>query len=75
MSMKGLRTKPSYEQLIGVAVSGGLEHIIPPNQNAAFLRNGFVLSQLDGEGARIMERQQEMTSKESYKEHLLKRNC
>ena len=72
VAMKGLRLKPTYEQLIGVAVSDGLEHIRSPNRNASFLRNSFVLSQLDGEGMRQMERQQEMASKESYKEHLLK---
>ena len=36
------------------------------------LGNVYVLNQLDGEGARIMERQQELASKESYKEHILK---
>ena len=66
-AMKGLRLKPTYEQLIGVAVSDGLEHIKFPNRDAKFLREGFVLSQLDGEGARQMERQQEMASKEPYK--------
>ena len=72
-SMKGLRVKPSYEQLIGVAVSDDLQHIKFPNRDATFfLRNGFVLSQLDGEGMRAIEKQQEMASKESYKEHLLK---
>ena len=54
-AIKGLRVKPSYEQLINVAVSDGLENIKFPNRDASFLRNGFVLSQLDGEGARIME--------------------
>ena len=34
--MKGLRAKPSYEQLIGVAVSGGLEHIKFPNRDSTF---------------------------------------
>ena len=67
MSMKGLRIKPTYEQLIGVAVSDDLGHIRFPNRNASFLRNGFILSQLDGEGMRQMERQQEIASKESYK--------
>ena len=71
-AMKGLRLKPTYEQLIGVAVSDGLENIRFPNRDATFLRNGFVLSQLDGEGMRQMEKQQELASKESYKEHLLK---
>ena len=72
IAMRGLRLKPTYEDLIGVAVSDKLYNIKFPNRNASFLRNGFVLSQLDGEGARIMERQQEMASKEAYKEHLLK---
>ena len=38
--MQGLRIKPSYEQLIGVAVSYELEHIKFPNRNAKFLRDG-----------------------------------
>ena len=60
------------KSLINVAVSDKLYNIKFPNRNATFLRNGFVLSQLDGEGMRQMEKQQEMASKESYKEHLLK---
>ena len=43
ISMKGLRIKPKYEELIGVAVSDGLENIRFPNRGATFLRNGFVL--------------------------------
>ena len=35
-SMKGLRLKPSYEQLIGVAVSDDLQHIKFPNRDATF---------------------------------------
>ena len=70
--MKGLRVRPSYEQLIGVAVSDGLENIKFPNRDAKFLREGFVLSQLDGEGMAQMERQQELASKEAFKESLLK---
>ena len=66
-AMKGLRLKPTYEQLIDVAVSDGLDNIRFPNRDASFLRNGFGLSQLDGEGKRQMEKQQEMASKESYK--------
>ena len=64
ISMKGLRLKPTYEQLIGVAVSDGLENIKFTNRNATFLRDGFVLSQLDGEGARIMEDQPKRHIKE-----------
>ena len=55
-----------------MAVSDKLYKVKFPNRASSFLRNGFVLSQLDGEGARTMERQQEMASKEAYKEHLLK---
>ena len=40
MSMKGLRIKPTYEQLIGVSVPDDLGHIRSPNRNASFLRNG-----------------------------------
>jgi hypothetical protein len=58
--------------LINVAVSDDLQNIKFPNRDASFLRNGFVLSQLDGEGMRQMEHQQEMASKQAYKEHLLK---
>jgi hypothetical protein len=72
VAMKGLRLKPTYEQLIGVAVSDELRNIKFPNRDETFLRNGFVLSQLDGEGQRAMEHQQELASKEAYKEYLLK---
>ena len=72
IAMKGLRLKPKYEYLTGVAVSDKLYNVKLPNRDAKFLREGFILSQLDGEGARIMERQQEQASKESYKEHVLK---
>ena len=70
--MQGLRVKPPYEQLIGVAVSDGLENIKLPNRDSSFLRNGFVMSQLDGEGARTMEKQQEIASKQAFQESLLK---
>ena len=72
IAMQGLKVRRQYEDLIGVAFSDGLEKVKFPNRNAPFLRNGFVMSQLDGEGMRTMERQQEMASKASYKEHLLK---
>ena len=62
VAMRGLRIKPSYEYLIGVAVSDDLYNIKFPNRRASFLRNGFVLSQLDNEGMRQMEKQQEIAS-------------
>ena len=55
-----------------VAVPNKLYNIKFPNRDAQFLRHGFVLSQLDGEGMRAMEIQQEMASKEAFKESLLK---
>ena len=64
-ALKGLRLKPKYEELIGVAVSDKLYNVKTPNRDAKFLREGFVLSQLDGEGMRAMERQQELASKEA----------
>ena len=70
--MGGLRFKPTYEDLIGVAVSVKLYKSKFPNRNASFRRNGFVLSQLVGEGMRAMGGQQEMESKEAFKESLLK---
>ena len=72
IAMRGLKLKPNYEGLINVAASDKLYNIKFPNRDASFLRNGYVMSQLDGEGMRTMERQQEMASKEAYKEHLLK---
>ena len=72
IAMKGLRVRPTYEDLIGVAKSDGLEQTQFPNRDATFLRNGFILSQLDGEGTRQMQLQQEQASKQAFKEHLLK---
>ena len=58
IAMQGLKARRQYEDLIGVAVLDGFENIRFPNRNASFLRNGFVISQLDGEGMRTVERQQ-----------------
>ena len=63
ISMKGFKLKPKYEELIGVAVSDKFYNIKFPNRDATFLRNGFVLSQLDGEGMTPMQIQQEQASK------------
>ena len=71
-AMKGLRVRPRYEQLINVAVSDGLEHIEFPNRDAPFLGNGFVLSQLDGEGMRAVELQQQRHINEVYMDSALK---
>ena len=70
VAIRGLRVRPQYEDLIGVAVSDELYNIKFLNRDASFLRNGFILSQLDGEGARFMEKQHEMASKQAFKESL-----
>ena len=64
-AIRGLKLKSNCEDLINVAVSDKLYNIKFPNRDATFLRNGVVLSQLDGEGMGTMERQQEMASKET----------
>ena len=71
-AMRGLKVQPTYESLIGVAFSDGLEHIELPNRDAEFLRDGFILSQLDGEGMRQMQLQREQAIKATFKEHLFK---
>ena len=38
IAMQGLKVRRQYEDLIGVAVSDGLENIKLPNRNASFLR-------------------------------------
>ena len=72
VAMRGLKPKPKFEDLIGVAFTDGLEHIKFLNRDAKFLREGLVLSQLDGEGMRVMQLQQEQAMNESPKDHLLK---
>ena len=71
-SMKGLKVKPAYEYLIGVAKPDNLQHIRIPSRGAKFLREGFILSQLGGEGMRQMQLQQAQAIKRTFKEHLLK---
>lgn len=41
LAMRGLRVRPQYEDLIGVAKSGGLENIKIPNTDAKFMRDGL----------------------------------
>ena len=72
IAMKGLRVRPQYEELVGVAFSGGLGNIKSPNRDLKVLREGFILSQLDGVGTREMQLQQEKASEQAFKESLLK---
>jgi hypothetical protein len=68
----GLRIRPLYEQLIKESLSDDNRHIKFPNRNATFLENGFLLSQLHGEGMRAMERQQQQMASEQFKQSLIK---
>ena len=70
VAMQGLRVRPQYEDLINVAVSDKLYNVKFPNRDADCLREGFVLSQSDGEGVRAMARQQEQASNSSFKQHM-----
>ena len=72
IAMRGLRVRPQYEDLIGMAKPDGLGNIKFPNRDATFLREGFILSQLDGEGVRQMQLQQEKASKQAFQESLSK---
>ena len=72
IAMRGLRVRPQHEELIGVPKPDGSGNIKPPNRNSECLRDGFIVSQLDGEGMRQMQLQQEQTSKQAFKESLLK---
>ena len=71
VAMQGLRVRPRYEDLINVAVSDELYNIKFPNRDANLFREGFVMSQSDGEGMRQMEKQ-EVESKQAFEESLLK---
>ena len=71
IAVKGLRSRPKYEQLIGVADSCELNNTKFPNRDAPCLRKGFVLPQLDGEGMRAMELQQQRHIKEVYTDSAL----
>ena len=61
--MRGLRVRPQYEDLVGVASSYTLQHIKFPNRSAKLLCQGSILSQLDGEGMRVMQIQQDQAIK------------
>ena len=74
-AITGLNIKPTYEDLLGCAYSDGLEQIQFFSRNATFIREGFVLSQLDGEGIRAMERQQQMHIKEPSQRKHIKTGC
>ena len=71
LAMRGLKPRPTYEGLTGAASSDGLQNVKFPNRGAKFLREGFVVSQLDGEGMRVMEQQRQQAMNDSPEENLL----
>ena len=56
IAVQGLRVRPQYEDLINVAISDEVYNIKFLKRDAKFLREGFIMSQLDGEGMRQMEK-------------------
>ena len=62
--MRGLKIKPTYERLIGIAFSNGLGNIKFLNRDASFLRNGFILPQLDNEGMGQMHSKNKQANKQ-----------
>ena len=69
----GLRLKPTYQELIGIALDANAYGVKFPDRSAKQLREGFVLSQLDGEGARFYEAQQQQLEQQQTRELLLRR--
>ena len=67
IAVRGLRVRPQHEHLIGVAKSDGLGSIKFLNRDAKSFREGFILSQADGEGTRQMHLQQEEASRHAFK--------
>ena len=63
IATRGLRVRPQYEGLIGAAKSDNVQNIKFPNTDAKILRDGFISSQLDGEGVRQLQLQQEQAMK------------
>ena len=58
--------------MIPAARSDGLQNIKSPNRDAKFLRDGLILNQLDGEGVRALEQQQQRHMKKVYIDSALK---
>ena len=69
-SFGGLIKNPTYEELINYIETNN-DKIKMPDRRAKFLRNSFYLSQLDGEGMRRQEEQEQLKDKEADKELIL----
>ena len=71
LSFKGLRKKPTYEEMIDY-LQNDQEVIRYPNRYAKFLRDSPWLSQMDGQGMRDMEEQQVSEMREHRKEQAIR---
>ena len=70
-SFGGLIKNQTYEELINYIETNN-DKIKMPDRKAKFLRNSFYLSQLDGEGMRRQEEQEQLKDKEADKELMKK---
>jgi coproporphyrinogen III oxidase-like Fe-S oxidoreductase len=71
-SFGGLVKNPTYNELINYIETNN-DKIKMPDRRAKFIRNSFYLSQLDGEGMRRQEEQEQLKDKELDKELMIKR--
>ena len=71
MALYGLKKKPTLNDVINEFETEP-NPIKYPHRTATFVRNSFVLSQLNGEGMREMEEQQARQMKEAAKEHAIR---
>ncbi len=70
LNYQGLRKRPTYENSIDYFTNDP-DRIKYPDRRAKLLRNGFELSQLDGEGMRDLEDQQLMSMKFQAQQNIL----
>jgi chemotaxis protein histidine kinase CheA len=68
---KGLKVKPTYEKLIEY-IADPNDKISLPNRTAKFLRDGFILSQLDEPVYEQMEKQHDNALRNQFRENLIR---
>ena len=68
----GLEKNPTYLELINYIETNN-DKIKMPDRRAKFFRNSFYLSQLDGEGMRRQEEQEQLKDREADKDLMIKK--
>ena len=68
----GLEKNSTYLELINYIETNN-DKIKMPDRRAKFLRNSFYLSQLDGEGMRRQEEQEQLKDREADKDLMIKK--